>query len=112
MTFFYRAAWQVQFTEADGNTPLPRTFTFADPERSESSPLGEACGTCEARQVLQHVRLTPEQYRTRPNWKTSLQAEMEVTDGKTKPLRLSEQPLLYNGALTRIHRERPSTERS
>src|ERR1700677_1604212 len=33
MTFFYRKGWQVQFLEPDLKTPLPRTFTFADPEK-------------------------------------------------------------------------------
>src|SRR5271155_1611374 len=50
MTFFYRAGWQVQFTEADLKTPLPRTFTFADPEKiRELGRRGEAMGTSEAR---------------------------------------------------------------
>jgi hypothetical protein len=33
MTFFLRKGWQVQFTEGDLKTPLPRTFTFANPEK-------------------------------------------------------------------------------
>jgi hypothetical protein len=33
MTFFFRSGWQVQFTEGDLKTPLPRMFTFADPEK-------------------------------------------------------------------------------
>jgi hypothetical protein len=33
MTFFLRTGWLVQFCEADLKTPLPRTFTFADPEK-------------------------------------------------------------------------------
>jgi hypothetical protein len=33
MTFFSRSGWQVQFCEADLKTPLPRRFTFADPEK-------------------------------------------------------------------------------
>jgi hypothetical protein len=33
MTFFYRAGWQVSFLETDAKTPLPRTFTFKDPEK-------------------------------------------------------------------------------
>jgi hypothetical protein len=74
MTFFYRAGWQVQFTEADLKTPLPRTFTFVDPEKiRELARRGEAWGTSEARQMLEYgievgrggayLRLTPEQYR-------------------------------------------------
>jgi hypothetical protein len=74
MTFFCRSGWQVQFCEADLKTPLPRTFTFADPEKiRELARRGEAWGTSEARQMLDHeietgrggcyLRLTPEQYR-------------------------------------------------
>jgi hypothetical protein len=32
MYFFLRSGWQVQFLEPDLKTPLPRKFTFADPE--------------------------------------------------------------------------------
>jgi hypothetical protein len=75
MTFFYRAGWQVQFAEADLKTPLPRMFTFKDPEKiRELARRGEAWGTSEARQMLEHeietgrggcfLRLIPEQYRT------------------------------------------------
>jgi hypothetical protein len=74
MTFFYRKGWQVQFVEADLETPLPRTFTFADPEKiRELARRGEAFGTSEARQMLEYgieagrggtyLRLTPGQYR-------------------------------------------------
>jgi hypothetical protein len=74
MTFFSRGGWQVQFCEADLKTPLPRTFTFKDPEKiRELARRGEAWGTSEARQMLEHeietgrggcyLRLTPEQYR-------------------------------------------------
>ena len=43
MTFFYRAGWQVQFCEADLKTPLPRQFTFNDPEKiRELARRGEA----------------------------------------------------------------------
>jgi hypothetical protein len=73
MTFFFRSGWQVQFTEGDLKTPLPRTFTFADPEKiRELARRGEAWGTSEARQMLEYgievgrggcyLRLTPEQY--------------------------------------------------
>jgi hypothetical protein len=45
MTFFYRVGWQVQFTQADGNTALPRTFTFADPENgSNQRKKRDRCG--------------------------------------------------------------------
>jgi hypothetical protein len=50
MTFFYRKGWQVQFVEADLKTPLPRTFTFADPEKiRELARRGEAWGDSESR---------------------------------------------------------------
>ena len=73
MTFFYRKGWQVQFVEADLKTPLPRTFTFADPEKiRELARRGEAMGTSEARQMLEYalesgrggvyLKLTPEQH--------------------------------------------------
>jgi hypothetical protein len=73
MTFFFRSGWQVQFTEGDLKTPLPGTFTFADPEKiRELARRGEAWGTSEAWQMLEHgidmgrggcyLRLTPEQY--------------------------------------------------
>ena len=72
-TFFYRAGWQVQFCEADLKTPLPRTFTFTDPEKiRELARRGKARGDSESRQILEHaiengrgecyLRLTPEQY--------------------------------------------------
>jgi hypothetical protein len=52
-TFFFRKGWQVQFCEADLKTPLPRTLTFADPEKiRELARRGEAWGTSEARQML------------------------------------------------------------
>ena len=45
MTFFYWAGWYVQFLEADAKTPLPRTFTFTDPEKiRELARRGEAWG--------------------------------------------------------------------
>jgi hypothetical protein len=49
MTFFFRKGWQVQFCEADLKTPLPRTFTFVDPEKiRELARRGEAWGDPEA----------------------------------------------------------------
>jgi hypothetical protein len=33
MTFFLREGWNVQFLEEDCRTPLPRRFTFTDPEK-------------------------------------------------------------------------------
>src|SRR5580658_3522986 len=79
MYFFFRSGWQVQFLEADLKTPLPRKLTFTDPEKiRELARRGEAWGTSEARQMLEHgietgrggcyLRLTPEQYAklTRP----------------------------------------------
>lgn len=74
MSFFQREGWQVRFCEADLKTPLPRTFTFTDPEKiRELARRGEAWGTSEARQMLEHgietgrggcyLQLTREQYR-------------------------------------------------
>jgi hypothetical protein len=74
MSFMSRDGWHVQFLEADLKTALPRKFTFADPEKiRELARRGEAWGTSEARQMLEHaietgrggvyLRLTPEQYR-------------------------------------------------
>ena len=73
MSFFFRKGWQVQFLEAYLKTPLPRTFTFSNPEKvRELARRGEAWGTSEARQMLElaieqgrggvYLRLTPEQY--------------------------------------------------
>jgi hypothetical protein len=73
MSFISRDGWHVQFLESDLKTPLPRTLKFADPEKiREMARRGEACGTSEARQMLEHaietgrggvyLRLTPEQY--------------------------------------------------
>jgi hypothetical protein len=73
MSFFFRKAWQVQFLEADLKTPLPRKLTFADPDKiRELARRGEAWGTSEARQMIEHaletgrggvyLRLTPDQY--------------------------------------------------
>jgi len=43
MSFFFRGGWQVQFLEADLKTPLPRTFTFTEPEKiRELARRGEA----------------------------------------------------------------------
>jgi hypothetical protein len=45
MFFFMRSGWQVQFLEANLKTPLPRKFTFADPEKiRELARRGEAWG--------------------------------------------------------------------
>jgi hypothetical protein len=41
--------------EADLKTPLPRKFTFADPAKIlELAKRGEAWGTSEAKQMLEH----------------------------------------------------------
>ena len=56
MSFFSRSGWQVQFLEADLKTPLPRKFTFADPEKiRELARRGEAWGDSESRQMLEHA---------------------------------------------------------
>lgn len=71
--FFFRSGWQVQFTEADLKTPLPRKLTFTDPEKiRELARRGEAWGDSESRQMLEgaieqgrggvYLRLTPDQY--------------------------------------------------
>jgi hypothetical protein len=73
MTFFLRQGWEVQFLEADLKTPLPRRFTFDDPEKiKEPVGRGEGWGTSEAKQMLEYsietgrggvyLRLTPGQY--------------------------------------------------
>jgi hypothetical protein len=71
--FFFRSGWHVSFLEADLKTVLPGKFTFADAEKlRELARRGEAWGTSEARQMLEHaietgrggvyLKLTPEQY--------------------------------------------------
>jgi hypothetical protein len=56
MSFFMRSGWQVQFLEPDLKTPLPRKFTFADPEKiRELARRGEAWGDSESRQILEHA---------------------------------------------------------
>src|ERR1700733_5963642 len=56
MTFFCRSGWQVQFVGADLKTPLPRQFTFKDPEKiRELARRGEAWGDSESRQMLDHA---------------------------------------------------------
>jgi hypothetical protein len=73
MYFFLRSGWQVQFLEPDLRPPLPRKFTFADPEKiRELARRGEAWSDSESRQMLEHaietgrggvyLRLTPSQY--------------------------------------------------
>jgi hypothetical protein len=53
---FSRSGWQVQFLEADLKTPLPRKFTFADPEKiRELARRGEAWSDSESRQMLEHA---------------------------------------------------------
>jgi hypothetical protein len=63
----------VQFLEPDLKTPLPRKFTFADPEKiRELARRGEAWGNLESKQALEaaietarggiYLRLTPEQH--------------------------------------------------
>jgi hypothetical protein len=68
-----RKGWHCQFLEADLKTSLPRTLTFAGPEKiRELARRGEAWGDLESRQALEHaiemgrggmyLKLTPEQY--------------------------------------------------
>lgn len=71
--FFNRGGREVQFLEVDLKTPLPRKLAFSDPEKiRELTRRGEAWGTSEARQMLEHaidtgrgglyLRLIPAQY--------------------------------------------------
>ena len=58
MTFFLRSGWQVQFLEADLRTPLPRKFTFTDPDKiRELARKGEAWRNSESRQMpeVRHI---------------------------------------------------------
>jgi hypothetical protein len=72
-SFFCRSGWQVQFTEADLKTPLPRRLTFANPDKiRQLAQRGEALGDSESRQMLEagiavgrggfYLRLTHDQY--------------------------------------------------
>lgn len=72
-SFFCRQGWQVQFTESDLKTPLPRRLTFADPDKiRQLARKGEALGDSESRQMLEagiavgrggfYLLLTPKQY--------------------------------------------------
>jgi hypothetical protein len=55
MYFFKRDGWQIQFTEPDLKTPLPRKLTFADPEKiRELARRGEAWSDSESRQMLEN----------------------------------------------------------
>jgi hypothetical protein len=65
--------WYCQFLEPDLKTPSPRKLTFAHADKvREVARRGEALGTPEAKQILEHaiemgrggvyLRLTPEQY--------------------------------------------------
>ena len=56
MYFSFRRGRQVQFLEADLKTPLPRKVTFADADKiRELARRGEAWGTSESRQMLEHA---------------------------------------------------------
>lgn len=70
---FVQGGWHCQFLEPDLKTSLPCKLTFVDPEKiRELARRGEAMGTSEARQMLEHaidkgrggvyLRLNPEQY--------------------------------------------------
>jgi len=65
--------WQCQFIEEDLKTALPKRVTFATADKiRELARRGEALGTLENKQALEHgiemgrggvyLRLTPEQY--------------------------------------------------
>jgi hypothetical protein len=73
MYFMHNHGWSCQFLEADLKTPLPRTLTFATPDKIIQ--LAERVGAIKdqaCRQAIQHgieigrggihLMLTPEQY--------------------------------------------------
>jgi hypothetical protein len=71
--FVRRDGWYCQFLEPDLKTPLPKKVTFAHADKiRELARRGEALGTLEAKQALEHaiemgrggiyLRLTGEQY--------------------------------------------------
>jgi hypothetical protein len=73
MQFILLNDWQVSFLEADLTTTLPKTFTFADPQRIEAlARRGEALGTPQAQMLFDYaikmgrggfyLNLTPGQY--------------------------------------------------
>jgi hypothetical protein len=73
LTFFLRSGWNLQFLEADLKTPLPRRFTYPDPEPiRELARRAGAPATVEAEQQLDreiengrggmYLWLTPQQY--------------------------------------------------
>jgi hypothetical protein len=48
--------WYCQFLEPDLKTPLPRKLTFAHADKvREVARRGEALGTSEAKQILEHA---------------------------------------------------------
>ena len=56
MSFFFMEGLQVQFLSPDLKTALPNKLTFADPEKiRELATQGEAMGTPESRQMLEHA---------------------------------------------------------
>jgi len=80
MTFFYRAGWQVQFCEADLKTPLPRTFTFRDPEKIRYlARRGEAWGDSESRQMLEHATETGRGGSTPPDERHEARVRVQHT---------------------------------
>lgn len=73
MQFILLNDWQVSFLETDLTTSLPKTFTFANPQRIEAlARHGEALGTPQAQMLFEYaiktgrgglyLKLTPEQY--------------------------------------------------
>jgi hypothetical protein len=55
MYFQSRGGWHVQFLEVDLKTPLPRQFTFQHADKlRELARRGEALGTLEQKQALEH----------------------------------------------------------
>lgn len=74
MRFTFRQGWRVTFLEADLKRTLPRSLTFADPDKiRQLARRGEAIGTSEGKLMLDDaiahggggvfLNLTPEQYK-------------------------------------------------
>ena len=90
-TFFCRNGWQVQFTEADLKTPLPRRLTFASPEKIRAlARKGEAMADAESRQLLEaaiavgrggfFLKLNHEQYKKLSSGETAAPSALRLHD--------------------------------
>jgi hypothetical protein len=84
---------KVQFLEADPKTPLPRKLTFSDPEKSrELARRGEAWGTSESRQMLEHA-IENGRGRCPPEADTGAVLKVEATVRLMQHSRAHESPL-------------------